>query len=164
MYKKKIPNFNKENFLAWKSLMKLHLSRIGDSSLTNVTTRFVEVTEPRTTQQLREKREHNQEMLEIAFALSYSEFDDIKEWTTTNDMWDTLKSIYGGDKNVLRVKLESLRGKFEEMRMMEGENIVQYCERIKEVVNAIRRENGKIDDEIVINKVLRTLLPIYVCY
>lgn len=52
-------------------------------------------------------------------------------------MWDKLKTLYGGNDNVLRAKSKSLRGKFNEMRMMEGENIVQYCTRIKEVVNVI---------------------------
>lgn len=47
------------------------------------------------------------------------------------------------------------------MRMTEGENIVEYFARIKEVVNAIRGANGKIEDAIVISKILRTLLPIY---
>ena len=46
-------------------------------------------------------------------------------------MWDDLKTIYGGDKNVQRAKLESLRGNFDEMRMKEGENIAQYVARIK---------------------------------
>ena len=76
-------------------------------------------------------------------------------------MWDTLHTIYGGDKNVLRAKYESLRGKFDDMRMQEGENISQYCSRIKDVVNAIRGATGKIDDEIILRNFLRALLPIY---
>ena len=47
------------------------------------------------------------------------------------------------------------------MKMQEGETIIQYCARIKDVGNAIRESNGIIEGEIVINKVLRTLLPIY---
>ena len=46
------------------------------------------------------------------------------------------------------------------MRMEEGENIAQYASRIK-VVSAIRSTNGVLDDETIISKVLRTLLPIY---
>ena len=75
-------------------------------------------------------------------------------------MWDKWESIYEGDGNVQRAKSKSLRGKFDEMRIIEGENIVQYCTRIKEFFNAIRGENKTIEDEIVISKVLRTLLPI----
>ena len=44
--------------------------------------------------------------------------------------------------------------------MEEGENIAQYVARIKEV-NAIRGATGKIDDDTVLSKFLRTLLPIY---
>ena len=40
-------------------------------------------------------------------------------------------------------------------------NISQYFARIKEVVDAIREANGKIDDDTMLRKVLRTLLPIY---
>ena len=46
-------------------------------------------------------------------------------------MWDVLYTIYGGDKNVLRAKAKSLRGKFDDMRMQEGENIAQYFSRIR---------------------------------
>ena len=100
-------------------------------------------------------------MLEIASSISYVEFADLKECKNSKEMWDKLKVIYGGDDNVLTAKSESLRGKFDEMTMTEGKNIVQYCTRIKEVVNVIIGSNGKIEDEIIINKVLRNLLPIY---
>ena len=57
-------------------------------------------------------------------------------------MWDALHTIYGGDTNFLRAKSKSLRGKFDDMRMKEGQNIAQYCSRIKDVVNAIRVSTG----------------------
>ena len=84
-----------------------------------------------TTEDMKKKKEHNQAMLEIASALSYAEFDDIKGLDSAKNMWDALNTIYGGDKNVQRAKLESLRGKFDEMRMEEGETIAQYVARIK---------------------------------
>ena len=49
-------------------------------------------------------------MIDIASALSYEEFDEIKDYTTTHQMWNKLKEIYGGDENVKRAKVESLRG------------------------------------------------------
>ena len=70
-------------------------------------------------------------MLEIASALSYAKFDDIKGCDSENKMWDSLHTIYGGDKNFLRAKAKSLRGKFDDMRMEEGGNIVQYCAGVK---------------------------------
>ena len=47
------------------------------------------------------------------------------------------------------------------MRMEEGENIAQYVSRIKESINAIRGANGKKYDDIVLSKLVRTLLPVY---
>ena len=79
--------------------MKLHLGGIGDHSQYYITTKHVESTPP-TTNDLRKRKEHNQAMLEIAFALSYIEFDDIKGLDSAKKMWDALKTIYGGDKKV----------------------------------------------------------------
>ena len=55
-------------------------------------------------------------MIDIASALSYEEFDEIKDCTTANAMWKKLKEIYGGDDNVRRAKAESLRGQFDQMK------------------------------------------------
>ena len=104
-----------------------------------------------TVEDLKKKKEYNQAMLEIVSALSYAEFDDIKGCDGAKKMWDALHTIYGGDKNVLRAKAESLRGKFDDMRVQESENIAQYCFRIKDV-NAIRGSTGKIDDDTVLRK------------
>src|SRR5271154_688374 len=100
-------------------------------------------------------------MIDIASALSYDEFDDVKDCKTAFEMWNKLKDIYGGDGNVRRAKAESLRGQFDQMKMREDENIAKYVERIKSSVSAIKASGGDIDDKIVVRKVLRTLLPIY---
>ena len=99
-------------------------------------------------------------MWEIASTLSYAEYDDIKGCSTTHQMWKTLSDIYGGDDNVKRAKRESLRGKFDDMKM-EGENAAQYGARMKGVVSAIRSLGGQLLEEIVCSKYFRTLLPIY---
>ena len=84
-----------------------------------------------------------------------------KDLDSANKMWASLKTIYGGDKNVQRAKSESLRGKFDEMRMEEGETITQYVARIKEVVSAIKGATGKIDDDTMI--ILEDITT-YLCY
>ena len=121
----------------------------------------VDPTRVPTAEDMKKKKEHNQATLEIASALSYVKFDDIKGHGTTKKIWDALHTIYGGDKNVQRAKSKSLRGKFDEMRMEEGKSIAQYVARIKEVVSEIKGAIGQIDDDTILSKVLRTLLPIY---
>jgi hypothetical protein len=100
-------------------------------------------------------------MLEIAYALNYAKFDDIKGCDTKLKMWKSLSDIYGGDQNFQREKRESLKGKFDDMKMEVGENVAQYGARVKEVVSAIRCLSGQLDHDIVNSNFLRTSLPIY---
>ena len=123
MPKREVPKFNRDKFAAWKILIKLHLGSIGDHAQTTITMKHVDPNGVPTIEDMKKKKEHNQEMLEIASVLSYVEFDAIKGCTSTFQMWEALSNIYGGDQNVQREKRESLRGKFNDMRMEEGENI-----------------------------------------
>ena len=100
-------------------------------------------------------------MLEIASALSYAEFDDIKGCDTVCKMWKALSDIYGGDQNFQTAKREILRGNFDDMKIEEGENAAQYGSRMKELVSAIRSLGGQLEEETINSKYLRTLLPIY---
>ena len=95
-------------------------------------------------------------MIDIVSALSYEEFDEIKDCKTANAMWKKLKEIYGGDDNVRRAKVESLRGQFDQMKMREDENIAKYVERIKAKVSAIKTFGGEIKEEKIISKVVKT--------
>lgn len=142
--------------------MKLHISGIWNSTLELMENGYTEPTPgPLTLDQLKDRHEHNITMMELAATCTNAEFKDIKGCTTTKAMWDKLTLIYNGDANVKRARAESLRGRFDDMKMKEGENIVQYTNRLKEVVHAIRASNRVIDDETIISKILKTLLPVY---
>lgn len=157
-----MPKLNKENFTIWQSWMMLHISRIRNSTLELMENGYIELTPgPLTLDQLRDRHEHNITMMEIVVACTDAKFEDIKSCTTTKDMCDKLSQVYSGDVNVKRARAESLRGRFDDMKMKEGENIVQYTNKLKEVVHAIRASDRVISEEIVVSKVLRTLLPVY---
>lgn len=141
--------------------MKLHIIGIGDSTWHSVENGYIVPTGPLTMDQLRERKEHNKAILEIASTLSYSEYEDVKLCNSAKLMWDALATIYGGDTNVKRTKVKSLRGKFDDMKMLENETITQYCVRVKDGVNARRGANGKIEDETLVSNFLRTLLLKY---
>ena len=98
MSKREVPKLNRDKFLAWKSLMKLHLVGLGDHTQSTCTTQHVDPTGVPIAEDIKKKKEHNQPILEISFALSYAEFDDIKKCETTKKMWDALHTIYGGEK------------------------------------------------------------------
>ena len=161
MSKREVPKLNRDNFPAMKILMKLHLGGLGDDAQSCISMEHVDLVGALTTEDMKKKKEHNQVMLEIASALSYVRFDDIKGLNSAKKMWGALDTIYGGDKNVQRAKSESLKGKFDGMRMEEGENIAQYVARIKEFSSAIKGATSQIDDDTMLRKVLRSLLSIY---
>ena len=71
MYKKEVPKLNKEKFPPLQSLMKVHISRIGDTTWNNVEHAYVDPTGNLIAKQLKAKKEHDQSMLEIASTLSY---------------------------------------------------------------------------------------------
>ena len=41
-------------------------------------------------------------MIDITSYLNYSKFDEVKDCPTAFDMWEKLKKVFGGDKNVQR--------------------------------------------------------------
>jgi hypothetical protein len=80
---------------------------------------------------------------------------------TAKEVWDKLKNIYEGDPKVKLVKLQRHREKFENLKMNEKEDIATYLLRVDEVVNAIRGLCEDIDESLVVQKALRSLLLKY---
>ena len=78
-YKTKIPKLNRDNFLAWQGLMRLHLATVGDTELKYLDEKYEEPSGTLLVNDIAEKKTHNNMMIDIASALSYEEFDDIKD-------------------------------------------------------------------------------------
>lgn len=72
-----------------------------------------------TVEEKNQKKEYNSVMIEIASTLN-----DSKKYATAKEMWDKMTLMRGGDQNVIRAKENNLRGKYDDMRMKESENIV----------------------------------------
>ena len=66
MMERDVPMLNRDKFLAWKSMMKLHIGVIGDHAQTTIDVEHVDPARALTTEDLKKKKEHNQEILEIA--------------------------------------------------------------------------------------------------
>ena len=99
MPKREVSKLNRDNFPAWKSLMKLHLGSIGDRVQTTITVEHVDPIGVPIAKDMKKKKEYNQTILEISSTLSYAKFDDIKGCTSAFKMWGALSNIYGGDQN-----------------------------------------------------------------
>ena len=73
------------------------------------------------------------------------------------EIWDKLKNIYEGDGKVKEAKLQNYRGQFENLKMKEEENIAAYFLRVDEIRNIIRGLGERIEESIIVQKILRSL-------
>lgn len=80
MSKREVPKMNKENFTLWKSGMRLYLSRIGDNSSHYLDNQQTPPNPPMTNDEIIQKKEHNNLMIEIASSLINVDFDDVKDF------------------------------------------------------------------------------------
>ena len=78
-YKREIPKLNRDNFVAWQGLMRLHLGSISDSSYKYLDATYKTPTRTLSVEDIAEKKNHNIMMIDIASALSYAEFDEVKD-------------------------------------------------------------------------------------
>ena len=118
--------------------MKLYLTTISGLGCKYLDEEYKTPTGTLSIADIAKKKNHNIMMIDIASALSYAEFDEVKDYKIADEMWNKLKNIYGGYENVRRAKIESLQGQFYQMRMREDKNVAKYVERIKASFSAIR--------------------------
>ena len=103
-YRREISKLNKDNFASWQALMRLHLTTIDDSGCKYLDEDYQTPSGTLLVGDIAEKKNHNVMMIDIASALSYVEFDEVKHCQNAFEMWKKLKEIYGGDDNVKRAK------------------------------------------------------------
>ncbi len=56
MYKREVPKLNKENFPTWKSLMKLHIFGVGDTTWNSVENAYFDPTGTLTAKKLKARK------------------------------------------------------------------------------------------------------------
>ncbi|XP_059070585.1 uncharacterized protein LOC131860219 [Cryptomeria japonica] len=83
--------------------------------------------------------------------------DTVMHCKLAKEIWNKLKGIYEGDEKVREAKLQSLRMKYESLKMKEDEDIAAYFLRVDEIVNAITSLGEEVEDTLLVQKLLRTL-------
>jgi hypothetical protein len=107
---------------------------------------------------LKEQRKKDKKALFLLYqALDESTFKKVAEAMTSKQAWEILASIFKGDERVKRVRLQSLRGEFEALHMKDGESVSDYFSRLLVIMNGLKRNNEKVNDIRVVEKVLRSL-------
>ncbi|KAK2974052.1 hypothetical protein RJ640_006244 [Escallonia rubra] len=76
---------------------------------------------------------------------------------TSKEAWEILKKYYSGVDKVKKVRLQSLRAKFEKLNKETTESISDYFTKVISVVHQMRRNGEDISDVRIMEKVLRSL-------
>ena len=93
---------------------------------------------------------------------------ELKAWTksmieiiSARDVWVQLKLVYGGYFHVQKARVKSLNRKYDDIKMVEVDNVSQYGHKLKEVVFLIKNSSRTIEDDFFMIRMLITLLPIH---
>ncbi|XP_019442346.1 PREDICTED: uncharacterized protein LOC109347068 [Lupinus angustifolius] len=75
------------------------------------------------------------------------------------DSWDSLEKCYAGAEKVKKVKLQTLRREYELLQKRDGDTIAEYFTKIRSLTNLMKGCGEVMRDQLVVEKVLRTLNP-----
>ena len=84
-------------------------------------------------------------------------FEKIAKATRSKEAWDILENYHNGGEKVKQVKLQSYRRKYEMMQMEEDQKVSDYFSKMNEIVNLMKNCGENISDQMVVEKVLRSL-------
>lgn len=137
-----IPTFDGENYEFWKIKMRTLL-------LSQNLWSFIEsgYTEPENEVALTDsekkklddsRMKDSKALLFIQQGVSATIFPRICGATKAKEAWEILQKEFQGNTKVMRIKLQSLRREFENLKMKEAETMQDYFSRMMEVVNQLR--------------------------
>ena len=107
---------------------------------------------------LKEARKKDKTTLYLLLkAVDESGFEKIAGAKTSKEAWDILEREFKGADRVKQVRLQTLRGELEGMKMKESEGVSDYITRVRVVVNQLKRNGEAISDARVVEKILRSL-------
>ncbi|KAH0653060.1 hypothetical protein KY289_030738 [Solanum tuberosum] len=105
------------------------------------------------------KKKDAKALVFIQQAVYDSHFSRIVAATTSKKAWSILQKEFQGDSKVIVVRLQSLRHDFETLMMKNGESIADLLSRAVEIVSKIRSCGEKVTDQMIVEKILRSLTP-----
>ena len=157
------PLFNGLNYAFWNVRMRVYLQAQGVDIWKAIVNRYNVPATPPTNQDSKKLYEDNSKaMNEILSGLAETVFVKVMHCETMKEICDKLKKIYEGDEKVKGAKLQTYKGQFENMKMKEEENIKTYFLRVDEIVNIIIGLGERIEESVIVQKILRSLPMIFI--
>jgi hypothetical protein len=162
----KIPNgiqrYDGRNYAYWSDTVKTYLTSLGVYIWYSVVNGYVIPNNAPTDPNEKNLMSYNSKSRHVILgAFPPTTTSKVMGYNTAKEVWDKLKSMYEGNPKVKKVKLQRHRAEFENLKMDEKEYIATYFLRVDEVVNAIRKISEDLNESLVVQKVLRSLLLKY---
>ncbi|KAI3794305.1 hypothetical protein L1987_36936 [Smallanthus sonchifolius] len=158
-FQTQIPKLLGQNYYHWHIQMRVLLESQDLWSIIEIGCR--ELPENATDVIIAEHREterKDKKALHILFhATNETIFERIATSNSSKEAWGILHKAYRREQRLQRVKLQTLRCEFDTCRMTERETIEDYFNCIITIVNQLRMNEEKIDEQRIINEILRTL-------
>ncbi|XP_022897496.1 uncharacterized protein LOC111411170 [Olea europaea var. sylvestris] len=139
-----VPQLNKDNYDNWKKGYTEPQYEIALSQALR--------------DSLKDARKKDKKALTLIYqALDEGMFEKVACATTSKETWEILQNFHKGVEKVKNVRLQTLRGEFEALHMKESKSISDYFFRVLAIVNQLKRNQEKLNDTQVIEKILRSL-------
>jgi gag-polypeptide of LTR copia-type/Domain of unknown function (DUF4219) len=156
-----LPRLTKANYNNWSIQMRTLLGAQDAWEVVEVGFEEPVATSNQTTNQLKtlkEMRMKDKTALYFLFqAVDESGFEKIAGATTSKEAQDTLQKVFKGADRVKQVRLQTLRGELEGMKMKESEGVSDYITRVQTVVNQLKCNGETLKDSRAVEKIMRSL-------
>ncbi|GAB2296267.1 hypothetical protein Dimus_038412 [Dionaea muscipula] len=151
------PHLVADNYNRWSIQMKTFLG--GHDVLDAVELSIGELMAAANTMKLqREAKVRDQKALSILQqGVDDANFEQIAGVSSAKEAWDDLKLAFKGEEQVQRVRLQTLRGEFEQLRQKKGESVSDFCSRVKGIVNQLKHNGETLAEVKIVEKILRSL-------
>jgi len=152
--------FDGTNFVYWKVRVTAYLQSLGTEVWDIIDTGYTFPSATPIDPAEKKKYETNAKAVNTLLGcLSQSKFVKVMQHKSAKEIWDKIVMNYEGDEQVKRVKLQTLRIQYENLRMHNDESVANYFLRVDEIVNCMKNLGEEIKEVVVVEKVLRFLSP-----
>eukprot|EP00253_Pinus_taeda_P029858 PITA_29858 len=152
------PIFDGNNFTHWKIRTTAYLQSLGAEVWGIVEGGYKFPSAIPTDAAERKQYELNAKAVTILLgSLTQSEFMKVMHFKSAKEIWDKIILSYEGHEQVKRAKLQTLKIRYENLKMHSNESIANYFLRMDEIVNCMRNLGEEFKEVVLVEKVLRSL-------
>ncbi|KAK6145936.1 hypothetical protein DH2020_019805 [Rehmannia glutinosa] len=160
-----IPVFRGENYDFWSIKMKTYFCAQDLWDIVNNGYSIPNDISTLSAVQKKELKENQQKdsqaLLALQISLAAEYFPRIMGAKTAKEAWDKLQEEFQGNEKVRATRLQTLRRKFENLKMLDSETAKDYYSRVNEVVNQLRAYGENFPESKIVSKILITCTEKY---